>query len=406
MTSDFESFKKELFGKLKKGSKKCLNIIEKNNKVVEYYLTSNDLFYTKNFLNDFNDIVVNTRDVKFYKLFEEILNHKLFNTVLAEFRESEVLIKACKIGNEKVVKWLLTMNINFGVQTDLGMTALMYAVKQPNLDFAIKKIMETNGKHIYFVNKKGNNALFLSTRDIKTFREFLKYKDKYQFDLSSKNPDNENIFLFCCRYNKINHIDYYNYLCKNVPFDPNQVNIEDKTAAMYLVESCKNKLLKTFVKDYNIDPNFKTVTGNTLVSCFIKNYYKTYMEVISQEQGFGVNLSFFETSFYTLMALVELGCNLDEPIDKNGTTMSTIFLKLRDDHSYSFIVSHGAKELDLLIEDKTNLKENYPGVDISNPVVLNNIKTSQKWIKLILIDNHFPVLNKLLDIYSLNPMYR
>ena len=79
---------------------------------------------------------------------------------------------------------------------------------------------------------------------------------------------------------------------------------------------------------------------------------------------------------------------------------------MKDDHSYSFIVSIGAKELDILIEDKTNLKENYPGVDISNPVVLNNIKTSQKWIKLILIDNHFPVLNKLLDIYSLNPMYR
>jgi len=49
------------------------------------------------------------------------------------------------------------------------------------------------------------------------------------------------------------------------------------------------------------------------------------MEVISQEQGFGVNLSFFETSFYTLMALVELGYNLDEPTDKNGSTMSTIF---------------------------------------------------------------------------------
>eukprot|EP00833_Pecoramyces_ruminatium_P004181 jgi/Orpsp1_1/1178213/evm.model.c7180000064451.1 len=93
--SEFENFEKELLKQLRKDSKKCLKVIEKNSKLVENYLNGDDLTTIKKFVNDFNDVVLD-REVKKYKLFEAVLNHNLFTKVLAQFRESDVLIRACK----------------------------------------------------------------------------------------------------------------------------------------------------------------------------------------------------------------------------------------------------------------------------------------------------------------------
>jgi len=99
---------------------------------------------------------------------------------------------------------------------------------------------------------------------------------------------------------------------------------------------------------------------------------------------------------------VELGCDINEPIDEDGTTMTIILLKLRDGVTYNYLISKGAKEYPLLVEDNLNPYEKYPGVDITNPIIQENVKTSQKWLKQGLIDNNSPMLAKYSELINKN----
>jgi len=388
-SSDYESFETEFFYNLQNDTKKCLKTIDKYSKVVENYLNGENLVYTKNFLNNFNDIIVKPNNYKF-KSYKEILNHKLFTSVLAEFRESDVLIKACKICNEKTIKWLFTMKINFAIQDELGMTALMHAVKHTVLDFAIKKIIKTNGKHIQFVDKNGNNALFHSAENSFTFRNFLVYKDK--FNLNYTNYNNENLLLYCCRHGKIKHAHFFDLLCQTVTVKPYHENTEGKTVAMCLAERFRYNELKTFKSRYGVKPNYKSELGKTIVSCVINRYYKFYTRAILEENGFGLNNVMFKYAINTFVTLVKIGCNINEPIDEDGTTMTLILLKLRDIVSYKYLVKNGGKEYDISAVKETPQNDKYPGVDISNSRVQKNIKESQQWLKEELF-------------CALNPMY-
>jgi len=397
--SDFETFKTEFFGQLLKENKKCLKIIDDNSKVVEFYLNSKGITYVKIFVNDFNNVVLNPRFEKF-KLLKDVLYHPLLTSVLSQFRESDVLIKACKRVNRRAIEWLLTMDMNLGVQDEFGRTVLLYAVKEPVLDIVVKKVMKSNEDIIHKVDNKGNNALFYATENMITFRNFLKYKDV--FDFNYKNYDNENLLMYSCRYGNINSEEYFNYLCKFVKVDPYYVNIEGKTIAMYLAEHFKYRQLRSIVKEYNIDPNFKTKRGHTLVNCVIKKYYQTYIKKITDTKGFGLNFQFFKSALITFVTLVELGCDINEPIDEDGTTMTIILLKLRDGVTYNYLISKGAKEYPLLVEDNLNPYEKYPGVDITNPIIQENVKTSQKWLKQGLIDNNSPMLAKYSELINKN----
>jgi len=93
--TEFESFENILFTNLKKGNTKALKIIEENEKLIKFYL-NDDQTIIKKFVTDFNNVLLD-RNVKYdnYKLFEEVLNHRLFTKVLDQFRESDILIRAC-----------------------------------------------------------------------------------------------------------------------------------------------------------------------------------------------------------------------------------------------------------------------------------------------------------------------
>ena len=376
--SDFENFKTNFFEQLSKGNKKCLKVIDDNKKLVEYYINSKDLTYVKIFLNDFNNLVLNPRFEQ-YKLLKSVLEHPLLTPVANQFRESDVLVKACKKENISAIEWLLTMDINLGVQDELGRTALMYAVKFTSMDYIIKKIMKTKGKHIMAIDNKGNNALFFATENMLTFRELLKYKKYYDFYY--KNNDRENALMFSCRYGKITTVEYFVYLCKYMDVDPEYTNTEGKTVPMYLAEHFRYRELRWMFKNYNINPNFKSNLGHTLFSCLVKKYYKTYTKVITETKGFGYYYDFFKSALGTFVALVELGCNIKEPIDKDGTKATEILLKLKDVITYGYLVSNGAEEINCLIEDKNNPDDKYPGVDITDLTIQKNIKASQKWLE-------------------------
>jgi len=94
--TEFESFKNVLFTNLKKENSKALEIIDENEKLIKFYLNGDDQALIKKFVTDFNNVILD-KNVKYdnYKLFESVLNHRLFTKVLNQFRESDILIRAC-----------------------------------------------------------------------------------------------------------------------------------------------------------------------------------------------------------------------------------------------------------------------------------------------------------------------
>jgi len=384
--SDFETFEKKLFSKLKKNSKKSLDIIKKNEKLLEHCLYN--INNVNKFVKDFNDVVLDVK-VKKYKLFEEVLNHKLFEKVLDQFRESDVLIRACKSikryyqsyefedhserGNFKVIKWLLTMGINYGVQDEKGMTALMYAVKFVKLDFAIEKMM--HGKHTNLLDKNGNSVLFHAAENFFSLEKFVQYKDL--FNPNHLNNDNENFLLYCSRYGKITSPEFLALLSKFDCDAPNITNSKGKTATMYLLEHGRYKEIPGFVKQYNIDPNYVNKFGNSLVSILIKKYYNFYMKTVGVKEGFGLNMNDFKRYALSFITLADLGCDFKIPVDEDGTSVTMILAKLHDEITPKYLLNRGC--VDYLVNEKTG--NNYQEVDETNPLIKKNVKTINMWLK-------------------------
>ena len=385
--SDYETFKKEFFDKLRKESKKCLKVIEKHRQVIEYYFTSKTPMYVRDFLKQFNYIICSQNIIKF-NLFEKILYHDLFTQILHEFRVSDVLILACKQLNPQpdTVLWLLTMGIDYRVQDTDGMTALMYAVRNPILEFAVIEMMKTRGDFIDYVDNKGNNALFHATTNIKTFTAFFKYVEDYAFNLNHKNYDQEGLFLYCCRYRKINDDNFYDFLCQKVPIDPYETNIEGKTALMYMAEYFDYRRIASFVRDYKVDINYQSLRGHTVFSCFMNQYYRFFSSIIYERATFFSFYDYFRRATITFMTLVRLKCHINEPLDEYGTTATMILLKIRDMAIYNYLVEHNGKDYDLVIENRNDGNDRYPSVDFTDPVVQKNHQELQEWEKAILKD--------------------
>lgn len=104
--TEFESFSALFFEQLKVQAKEIIKTIDNNSKVIEYYLMDPKSDLMKEFIHNFNNVVVETK-VKNYKLFKKVLQHNLFIQVLNSFRNSDVLVRACKALNKDAIKWLL-----------------------------------------------------------------------------------------------------------------------------------------------------------------------------------------------------------------------------------------------------------------------------------------------------------
>jgi len=74
-------------------------------------------------------------------IWKSINTQIFFYNVIAEFRKSDVLIRACKKVNKKAVEWLLTMNIDPTIQDENGMTALMHSAEHVSTDFAVSTLL-------------------------------------------------------------------------------------------------------------------------------------------------------------------------------------------------------------------------------------------------------------------------
>jgi len=366
----FEIFKNTLFNQLKANSKECFKTISKESQLINRYLNSGELSNVKKFVNEFNNVILDSTFKKF-KLFESVLERGLFNNVLNEFRESDILIKACKTVNKKAVEWLFTMKINYAVQDEEGMTALMYAVKHVSLEFAVEKILKSKGEHIYLVDNEGNNVLFHATQSPEILKKLL--KSKFKFDIKQLNNNNESLLLYCSRYDRMKSFEILN---KYRSFDPYLTNKDGKTTAMYLVKNGRFAEIKSFVKGRNIDPNFKNKSGESLVSIFIKSYYKHYIGD-DKETDFSSICNTIITKNYanTLRSLIDLKCNFNVSIDEKGNTPIMALCMMGDDNTSQYLIDKGIVDLSIensYEENALNYSYNfYPMVEKNIPIAQN-----------------------------------
>jgi len=382
---DFESFSTLLLKQLEVGDKKALSTIDDHSKLVEQCLSNSKSEYMKKFVYDFNTVIVESK-MKKYKIFENVLYHKLFENVLAEFKNSDVLIRACEALNKNAAEWLLTMNLNYDVQAESGATALMESAFRPTLYSVFEKLLKSN-VDVNIVDNNGNNALFYATKNAKCLKTLLK---KTTIDVNHLNKDNDSVLTYCCKMDRVGTLDI---LINQKSLDPNHADSNGKTAAMYLVENTQHNILKPFVLNNHIDPNYKNKYGQTLVSCFVNKYYQHCngeLEHIqlSNRSGYLRNKRYA----YTLATLIDLKCDFNVPVDDDGNTPIMVFLMMKDYVSCQYLLERCGNLIDLSKKNYNDINASYLSLFISPEVFegllfKNNDIFSLKTLKKDFIDN-------------------
>jgi len=350
---EYEKFENELLSYLidDNKKKKCIDLIENNKNVIQIYLNEAEKpFHLENLIKKLNEIII--EKLKKFKLIEKVLRHDLFTKVLSEFRESNVLIEACKKVKVDVIKWLLKMDINYLVQDEDGMTALMYAIKYPSLVSISKKLLK-NKDIVYLSDKNDETVIFHALSNYEGLKLF--FEKDYNVDFNHINKNNENLLIKSCKNNNFSH---YESILKRTE-DINLVDNDGKTVAMYLVEKCRPNELR-FLKDKNLNVNYKNENNETLVSIIMKNFNEIYT---SGSQTVQLRL---ENCIRTMIVSMFLGCNLNTPFDKEGNTPIMYFMMVKDYFSTTFLIER-YKDLDLSIKNENGISASYLSVTI-NPL--------------------------------------
>jgi len=371
--SEFYSFSNFLLKQLEVEDKKAISTIDDHKEVIEQCLVNSDSEYLKKFVNDINTIIVESK-IKKFKIFEKVLNHSLFTSVLKEFKNSEVLIRACKALNKKAAEWLLTMNLNYEVQDENGATALMESAFRPTMNVVFENLIKNN-VNVNIEDNNGNNALFYATKNLKSLETLLKKTD---IDINHLNHDNDSVLTYCCRMDRVNVLDS---LCKQESLNPNHINCIGKTAAMYLVEHAEYQFLKTFVMNNGIDPNYKNKFGETLVSCFVKKFYQHCNGGLTEVQLFSKS-GYFRNKRYAniLKTLIELRCDFNVPVDDDGNTPIMVFLMMKDYVTCQYLLKKCGAAIDLSKKNYNGINASYLSLFISAEVFESlNCRTIEKF---------------------------
>jgi len=99
--------------------------------------------------------------------------------------------------------------------------------------------------------------------------------------------------------------------------------------------------------------NYKNKFDDTLVSVFIKNYYKNYSNYIGNFVTEG-NFLLYKNTAFTLQELVKAGCDFNVIIDDDGNTPIIFFLLTEDYVSAHYILSN-CEDIDLSVENKFDI---------------------------------------------------
>lgn len=129
---------------------------------------------------------------------------------------------------------------------------------------------------------------------------------------------------------------------------------------MHLVENAQSVLLKSFINDKNIDPNYKNKFEETLVTTFVKSYYQHYIGNFKDGSKMDTRYTYEKTKRFgeTLKILVDFNCDFNVPVDNDGNTPIMVFLLMKDYVTCQYLLSQDKISIDLS-------KENYHGVNAS-----------------------------------------
>eukprot|EP00833_Pecoramyces_ruminatium_P010581 jgi/Orpsp1_1/1184613/evm.model.c7180000090263.1 len=240
------------------------------------------------------------------------------------------------------------MKLNYSLQDQTGMTALMHAANNGSLGFVVDKIIKEGNNSINIKDIFGNNALFYSTNKPENLKKLL----KSNIDIKHINKNGNNVLLYSCRNDNIRSFEILNkYEC----FDPRYVNHEGKTVAMYLVENGRrNELINYLSKNKDkISPFDINKSGEGLVSTFIISYYERYVgNLCEMEFNNECNCIIFSN-------LIKFGCDFNIPLDKDGNTPIMIFLMMKDYVSAKYLLDNYKGTIDLSIKNKYNVNASY-----------------------------------------------
>ncbi|OUM57553.1 hypothetical protein PIROE2DRAFT_17429 [Piromyces sp. E2] len=282
--------------------------------------------------------------------------------VLAEFRESDVVIRVCQKENSKALKWLITMDINPFVSDSNGMTSLMYAAKQKSLYFFVEHLIKGDGNEeelVNIVDKNGENALFHAINVPIIFELLLKTK----IDVNHKNNNQETVLHLSLRNNLSSNLEC---LFVHPDVDLRIADKEGKTPIMKLLEQENYSVLINTLRilrgkarispdSVKLDINYRSkVSNESIMSILIKKYYQmccknNYREVISGKMDMITALG------YVLGLVISYpGFDVNMPIDEIDNTPIMFFLMIGDFVVANFIFSC-CKDVDLGKKNKNGI---------------------------------------------------
>jgi len=323
---EYNQLKEKILDDLKNGETSCVKVIEDNKEIISTSLKN--LNNVKEFIDDLNDIIMKS---KTFTLIEKVLKLPEFALLTSEWKQSNVLIKACQNKNIKAINWLIkNMKVNLYVKDEFGRTALMYAV-QNDLDSSVLNLLLNEGSdYVNLVDNNGNPALFYSL-------------EKSCYSLLLETPG-------------INVL---------------QENNDGKTLAILLAENFLNDELMNLLKQFpSIDINYKNRNGDTIATFYIKKYYEHLHDEKSK------NYLFYKEIAKTLKVLVNSGCNFNIKIDNDGNTPMMFFFFVEDYASANFVhnLSRGKPDLniDLSVKNKYDINVSYLSLFINKKVFQKN----------------------------------
>ncbi|OUM65787.1 hypothetical protein PIROE2DRAFT_7109 [Piromyces sp. E2] len=373
---DYENFETHFLSLLENNDPDCLSFLVKNKKLVENYLTNFEKksFRVEKLNNKLSDIILRNGK-KDYSLIDKVLKQPFLSDVLKKFKNSTILIKACQVANIESIKWLLTMNINPTVQDHNGMTALMYAVKNPKLLFAVDSLSPFDNKINEIADNNGETALFHSTANEKSFDILL----RRQCNINHCNHDGDSLFIYCCKH------DYYQAVWKltlKPNLDVNYVNPEGKTALFNACEKGYTEVIRTILERNAgiLDINYKNKNGDTFLSSYFNRYYNNYMN------------NTVDTSYtFLIKILLEKVCNPNEPIDNDGNT-PIMYLLLNDDKATLHFLIH-LDDVDLSVKNIYNVN--------ASLVALMKLQESNEYMNRKILEDNRKVPSILKDFKNI-----
>jgi len=307
-----------------------------------------------------------------FKLIENVLSHPSFNKILEKFNNSNVLLRACQVGNKRAAKWLMTMNINPYLQDNDGMSAPMYAAQQ-GFDFVIKPFLY-DSYCMNLVDKNGENVLFHALRNPKFITQEANENNFNQFPtdlinssvhINHTNKKGETVLTYCIKNDIFKPINQY--LLRNPNMDVNIADNNGIPAVMYLTKKGRySEFVNLHKRNCNYD--YIDMKGQSALSILMKNIYSTTKESDAEMFGYYIRI---------LIAMVSYQCDCNIPIDSDENTAFMVCLIMNDTSLATFFAKH-LKKLDLSVKNKygengTSLCFKFGLIDDLYPIIKNNV---------------------------------